>query len=273
MVQSVARQRLEAVGEAARVLQRAHAMVEAAFPKDRRSPSSWAACGLLFPHVAALQQSWATVPGSAAFDPTRLWAAAGFFAWAAGRSGEALALMVEVVEVCRRVLGEEHPETLTSLNNLAETRRALGDAEGARELHEQVVAVRRRVLGEEHPDTLTSLNNLAATLFALGDAEGARELHEQVVAVRRRVLGEEHPATLNSLNNLAAAHFALGDTEGARELVEQVVAVSRRVLGEKHPVTLTSLNNLAATRRALGDAEGAPRPKGLAGPSPASGES
>ena len=48
-----------------------------------------------------------------------------------------------------------------SMNNLADTLRAQGDLNGARELQEKVLEIRRRILGEEHPDTLTSMNNLA----------------------------------------------------------------------------------------------------------------
>jgi hypothetical protein len=62
----------------------------------------------------------------------------------------------------RRVLGEYHPDTLTSMSNLAATRQALGDLEGAHQLHEQALAARRRVLGENYPDTLASMDNLAA---------------------------------------------------------------------------------------------------------------
>jgi hypothetical protein len=46
------------------------------------------------------------------------------------------------------------------MNNLAETRRALGDLDGARRLFEQAFAGRRRVLGEDHPDTLASMSQL-----------------------------------------------------------------------------------------------------------------
>jgi len=41
--------------------------------------------------------------------------------------------------------GEEHPDTLTSMNNLATTLRAQRDLAGARELEEQV----RRVRGKK----------------------------------------------------------------------------------------------------------------------------
>ncbi len=107
------------------------------------------------------------------------------------------------LEASRRVLGEEHPGTLSSMNNLANTLSAQGDLPGARRLHEAVLEARKRVLGEEHPGTLTSMNNLAMTLSAQGDLPGARRLHEAVLEARKRVLGEEHPDTLSSMNNLA----------------------------------------------------------------------
>ena len=60
----------------------------------------------------------------------------------------------------RRVLGEDHPDTLAAANGLAISLRAVGDYQAARELGEDTLARRRRVLGEDHPDTLASADNL-----------------------------------------------------------------------------------------------------------------
>ena len=64
----------------------------------------------------------------------------------------------------RRVLGEDHPDTLASANGLAISLRAVGEHQAARELGEDTLARRRRVLGEDHPDTLASADNLAVSL-------------------------------------------------------------------------------------------------------------
>jgi uncharacterized membrane protein len=53
----------------------------------------------------------------------------------------------QALDARRRQLGDDHPDTLWSLDSLAVTRRALGDLQGARELHQQALAARRRVLG------------------------------------------------------------------------------------------------------------------------------
>jgi hypothetical protein len=52
----------------------------------------------------------------------------------------------QVLDARRPLLGAEHPDTLGSMNNLATTLRALGDAAGAAELHRQVLDARRAVL-------------------------------------------------------------------------------------------------------------------------------
>ena len=71
----------------------------------------------------------------------------------------------------RRVLGEDHLDTLTSAENLALALRALGDLRAARELDEDTLARRRRVLGDDHPHTLTSASNLADDLHSLGQTK------------------------------------------------------------------------------------------------------
>ena len=54
-----------------------------------------------------------------------------------------------------RVLGETHPDTLTSRSNLAGAYQAAGRLAEAIPLLERTLADRERVLGETHPDTLT----------------------------------------------------------------------------------------------------------------------
>jgi tetratricopeptide (TPR) repeat protein len=66
------------------------------------------------------------------------------------------------------VLGPDHPDTATSLDNLAFLLQAQGDLAGARPLYERALAIREKVLGPDHPDSATSLNNLALLVQAQG---------------------------------------------------------------------------------------------------------
>jgi tetratricopeptide (TPR) repeat protein len=123
-----------------------------------------------------------------------------------GRWKEAEELFVQVVETSLRVLGQEHPDTLASMNNLASTYWNQGRLKEAEELEVQVMETRKRVLGQEHPSTLTSMANLASTYWNQGRLKEAEELNVQVMETMKRVLGQEHPDTLASMGNLALTY-------------------------------------------------------------------
>jgi hypothetical protein len=106
------------------------------------------------------------------------------------------------------VLGEEHPDTLMSMNNLAGTLGAEGDLARAGRLQEQVLAIRRRVLGEEHPDTLMSMNNLAGALWQLGEHGQAMTLMAQAARVAAGVLGVDHSSARKFAQRLAEMQHA-----------------------------------------------------------------
>jgi tetratricopeptide (TPR) repeat protein len=78
-----------------------------------------------------------------------------------GRWKEAENLEVQLMETNLRVLGEEHQDTLISINNLAVTLWTQGRLKEAEELCTKVVKTRKRVLGTDHPHTLNSMGNLA----------------------------------------------------------------------------------------------------------------
>ena len=158
---------------------------------------------------------------------------------------DSIELYEQVLAERERVLGPDHPDTLTIRNNLAGAYKSAGRLGEAIELYEQVLADRVRVLGPDHPDTLTVRNNLAGAYKSAGRLAEAVELFERVLADRVRVLGPDHPDTLAARNNLAGAYYSVGRFGEAIELFERVLAERERVLGSDHPDTLTTRNNLA----------------------------
>ena len=166
---------------------------------------------------------------------------------------EALKWAERLVDFYTKKYGEEDPDTLTFLNNLAYTYGQLGDHKKVLELLEKSYKIQCRTIGEEHPDTLTSLNNLAHTYGELGDYQNALKLNIKVYELSCKVPGEEHPNTLTFLSNLASTYGKLGDHKKALELKKKVYELRCKILGEEHPDTLMSLSNLATTYSQIGD--------------------
>ena len=62
------------------------------------------------------------------------------------------------------MLGEIHPDTATSYNNVGCNLNAQRKYAEAEPLLRKALEIWRRVLGENHPKTATSYNNVAANL-------------------------------------------------------------------------------------------------------------
>jgi tetratricopeptide (TPR) repeat protein len=163
-----------------------------------------------------------------------------------GRWIEAEKAFWEETETRKRMLGmEHHPDTLTSMGNLALMLYRNGRLDEAGELGMQVLETRKRVLGSEHPDTLLSMHNLAMTFWGKRQWDKAEKLQIEVVAIRKKVLGAEHLDTLISMSGLASAFWDKGLWDEAQKLEVEVMEIRKRVLGVEHPHTLTSMGNLA----------------------------
>jgi tetratricopeptide (TPR) repeat protein len=168
-----------------------------------------------------------------------------------GRWKEAEELNVQAMQMRKRVLGDEHPDTLTSMANLASTYMNQGRWKEAEELNVQAMQMRRRVLGDEHPDTLLSMSNLAQALSGQGKYEEAETMNRQTLAIRE-VLGREHHDTLTSMSNPALVLSRQGKYEEAAKLNRRALEGQEKALGEWHPDTPTSVSDSAAVLQAQG---------------------
>jgi eukaryotic-like serine/threonine-protein kinase len=158
---------------------------------------------------------------------------------------EARTQLERALELQRRVLGADNPNTLKTISRLGRIAYLEGRHPQAESLLSQAFELQRRVLGAEHPDTLYSMTGLAIVYDLQGKYAQAEGLQAQALEIRRRVLGPEHPGTLSSMNSLANIYTDQGKYAQAEALYSQTLEILRRVLGPEHPSTLTSMSNLA----------------------------
>lgn len=144
-----------------------------------------------------------------------------------------------------RLLGKEHPPTLSSMINRALSLDIQGKYLEAEEMHRQTLALMERVLGKDHVASLSSINSRALNPNMQGSYDEAEEIHRRILAVRESTLGKEHQSTLSSMNNLAVILNRLGKYDEAEDMHRQTLASMERVLGKDHLATLWTTNNLA----------------------------
>lgn len=158
---------------------------------------------------------------------------------------QAVRLYEEIVPIKQRVLGNNHQETLSAINNLAGYYDELGQPEIAISMFQDVTEKMKTQLGDNHPVTLTTLANLGYAYQRSERYDEAIALLESVTKESVESLTEEHPSTINSMDLLAWSYDAAGRAEQAIALYEKVVKLKEDHWGEAHGETLTTKNNLA----------------------------
>ena len=82
-------------------------------------------------------------------------------------SAKALRLFRELLPDQERVLGPDHPYTLTTRHNIATWTGQSGDAAKALRLFRDLLPDQERVLGADHPDTLLTRNSIAHLMSSI----------------------------------------------------------------------------------------------------------
>ena len=256
LVMRVIRENLAASGSLTEVCEAAALMLDTLAGSMRESwHEDRAAVWDLIEQIMALYESSTKGLAQSSLDRRmlnlRFWAVM-FMDYLGDRPAQAIAIGEQLLADHVRILGADHPDTLSCRNNLAVAYFAAGRIDEAITLYEQNLAVRERVLGPEHPSTLTSRHGLAVAYRDAARIDEAITLYEQTLAAQERVLGSNHPDTLLLRDNLAIAYWAAGRTDEAITLHEQTLAARQRVLGPNHPDTLASGYNLAVAYQAAG---------------------
>lgn len=170
---------------------------------------------------------------------------------ALGKFDEAKPPYQRALTIREQVLGPEHPDTATSLNNLAVLYHHQGRYAQAEPLFQRALAIRGQVLGPEHPVTAESLNNLAALYRNQGRYAQAEPLYQRALAIWEQAFGPEHPDTATSLNNLALLYTQQGRYAQAEPLYQRALAILEKSLGPEHPRVAVVLENYAHLLRRM----------------------
>jgi hypothetical protein len=204
--------------------------------------------------IILLQDELARTPGDADDDLLRLHHALAANYDTLGEYHSALHHGSQELSLRRRILGDDHLDTLTTRANVAAWIGECGDLAEALSLFQELLVDMVRVLGPGHPDTLSIRGNVAFWTGECGDEAEALRLYQELLPDRIRVLGRGHPETLSTRGNVASWTGRCGDASEALSLFQELLPDRIRVLGRRHPDTLRTCGNVASWTGECGDA-------------------
>ena len=148
--------------------------------------------------------------------------------WGPERFSEAEAIHRRTWEIQRRMLGEEHIDTLESAGHLGAVCRELGKVAEAEILLRETLQTCQRLLGNEHPCTTATMNNLGLLLEDRREYEPAETLYRRTYESEQRILGSDHPDTMTHMTDLLRVLRLQGKTDETRPLITERLAHLRR---------------------------------------------
>ena len=163
-----------------------------------------------------------------------------------GKYSEAEPLLLDALEMRRRLFTSDHPDVADSLNNLASLYDNQGRYSEAEPLYLDALEMTRRLFTSDHPDVATSLNNLASLYDNQGRYSEAEPLYLDALKMTKRLFTGDHPDVASSLNNLAGLYYNQGRYSEAEPLYLDALKMTKRLFTGDHPDVATSLNNLAS---------------------------
>ena len=157
-------------------------------------------------------------------------------------------LLVTVLRKRKRFFGLDHPDTLSTRNQLGVSLCAAGQHLSAAErLISNVLAARKRILGEYHAYTLWSMNDLARVYTTRQRPHQAIEILEKAEPIIRRTLGEKHPGMSMTKGNLAQAYVRSKRWSDAETLLHQLM----QAIPKDHPDSVVAMSGYIYVRIAM----------------------
>jgi tetratricopeptide (TPR) repeat protein len=147
----------------------------------------------------------------------------------------------ESLEKHRRILGDDHPNTLVSMNNMGSLLEAQGKVAEAELLYREALEKQRRTLGEDHPSTMASIVNMGVLLVKTRRHREAVVLLAPAEAAARRVFtGGNGSGLATFLKALGEAYAALAtpqDFASAEAKLRDAHTILTMVRGPTHEKT------------------------------------
>ncbi|MEZ6235439.1 MAG: tetratricopeptide repeat protein [Phycisphaerales bacterium] len=157
----------------------------------------------------------------------------------------------------RRLLGENHPDTLRSELDVASMLSARGRYEEAEPMLVHALGQRRATLGPDDPGTIAAMVALADHYRASGQYALAEPMLREAVDRSRAVLGASDRRTLSAVNMLGHILLRSGRVEETLPLWQEAYETGLAAFGPDDKDVLVWTSNLGSLHRNQGDYDAA----------------
>jgi len=169
-----------------------------------------------------------------------------------GAHGKGVELLQRALEIRRKELGDQDPETISLMNDLAAQLYNQGELAEGEPICRRLVELSAKSFGNEDERTLTAVNNLAQIEYGLGKLDEAEKCFRQAMKGRKKAFGEADARTATSTYQLAVVLFERGKLAKAEPFFRKALKAFEKTLPSGHSLISTARSSLGGIMVSLG---------------------
>ncbi|KAL9190315.1 hypothetical protein ACHAXT_007526 [Thalassiosira profunda] len=161
-----------------------------------------------------------------------------------GSTARAMELFQQSLASRIEVLGPNHVEVATVLNNIGRIHVQHDEFDLALGYYENALRIRRTILGSDNLDYAATAFNAGQSFHQKGELGRASELYNEFLRVALMKFGHAHRDVAVVLSGIAQIHQERGENAKALELYEASLCAGKAALGEHHSEIAMLLNRM-----------------------------
>jgi tetratricopeptide (TPR) repeat protein len=177
---------------------------------------------------------------------------------------KALQLYSRVLTLQESSIGEIHPKTATTYQDVGLVQAQKGDYDQALRSLQKCLEIQEQVFGPYSPEVAITRSHLGHTIVERGDDgdelmehRGALQQYRKALVIREKCLGEDHLDVAGSYQNIGESLSKLGDFQGALAAYRESLSILESLLGENHADVAIGHSLLGNVLYQQGDFQGA----------------
>ncbi|XP_013402393.1 tetratricopeptide repeat protein 28-like, partial [Lingula anatina] len=169
-----------------------------------------------------------------------------------GNYKEALAYQEKSLDVKQAILGEKHPLTASTYQNIGSALWSMGKFADSLTYYKQSLDIQKEIVGEKHSDTAGTYQNIGSALCAMGKYQEGLTYYYKSIEIVKETFGEKHPLAGMAYQNIGNALCEMGTFQEALPCYQKSLQIMEEILGMKHPDTAGAYQNIGSALCAMG---------------------
>jgi tetratricopeptide (TPR) repeat protein len=160
------------------------------------------------------------------------------------------------LEIRRELIGTEHRDVATMLNNIGRVHYIKGEYDMALTKYLEALRIRRKLLGNDHLDVAATVYNAGQTYHQASKLTEALKYYQEFMSITVPKLGQTHRDVAIMLKCMAQIYHERREYERALSLYDEALSVGRAALG-MHAEVASILNKMGNLYYERGDFDAA----------------